>query len=621
MKRTIFILLLFFGSVVTGNDYRIHERSNLWETIWDNGKIGGEVSPSETNPSMDWPGGPPGIDELSQRSYLKMGGVWIGGKDGEGNIFFDECGPYATGQEGIPNTWTTHSMGIERIENFNGSLDFDPGEGEEILISKWTTKNGITVTRKSMAWSYSGKRWGIKPGYDNFIIIDYVFKNTGDTNGDGEPDTTKKYQNVFFGFCYLIQPSSQDKRLHGWGSGYLDADDVVRYDSTRALLYAYDSTSQASGGALFDYGNLYEGEIKTPGYAGFAKLYSDPSTDGSPQPHTVFYAHSIERIYTLLQMAKETLYYILSGDSASIYLPKENYWLAPFLLQGYGPYNLEMGDSVHIVIVEAVHGISPKTCLGGSDSQQYLKDGHKYLTRSVDRANEIFNNNYYLEDYPPPAPDTVEIEPIPQEGELLVPLVLTWDDSFDDYVDPATGIQDLEGYKVYRSGYYYIGPYVELASIPKKDPDFYDSHTGRYTFPDTTVELGHGYFYAVVAFDSSGNESGKTNRNLEAIYAIRPPSTQLDVKVAPNPFKRVSGWTTTGGEYKLMFYNLPPKCTIRIFTISGDLVREIHHDDPNSGCEFWDQFTDSRMRVSSGVYLYSVESDIGSTNGTILIIK
>jgi hypothetical protein len=621
MKRTIFILLLFFGSVVTGNDYRIHERSNLWETMWDNGKIGGEISSSEANPSMDWPGGPPKIDKLSQRSYLKMGGVWIGGKDIEGNIFFDECGPYATGQEGDPSTWTTHSMGIERFENFNGSTDFDPGDGEEIIISKWTTQNGITVTRKSMAWSYPDERWGLRAGYNNFIIIDYVFRNTGDTDGDGISDEEKDYQDVFFGFCYLIQPSSQDKRLHSWGSAYLDADDVVRYDSTRALLYAYDSTSQASGEALFDYGNLYGGEIRTPGYAGFAKLYADSSTDSSPQPNTVFHAQSIERTYTLLQMGKETFYYILSGDSASLYMSDENYWLAPILLQGYGPYNLQTGDSVHIVIVEAVHGISPQTCLGGSGSQQYLKSGLKFLTRSVDKASELFNNNYYLEDYPPPAPDTVEIEPVPREGELLVPLVLTWDSKYDDYVDPATGKHDLEGYKVYRSDYHYIGPHNELASIPKEDPDFYNPLTGTYMFPDTTVELGKGYFYAVVAFDSSGNESGKTNLYPEPVYAIRPPSTKLDVKVAPNPFKRVSGWTTPGDEYKLMFFNLPQKCTIRIFTVSGNLVRVIEHNNPNSGCEFWDQFTDSRMRVASGIYLYSVESDVGSAKGTILIVR
>jgi hypothetical protein len=394
----------------------------------------------------------------------------------------------------------------------------------------------------------------------------------------------------------------------------MDADDVVGYDSTN--IYAYDSISQSAGGAFFDYGNLYEGEIRTPGYAGFAKLYADPAVDGSNQPHTVFYAQTVERTYTLSRMSKETLYYILCGDSASSYMPKQ---LAPLLLQGYGPYNLEMGDSVHIVIVEAVHGIKPQSCLDELQGKLYL--GLKFLRRAVGKANDLFNNDYYLNDYPPPTPDTIELESRPQEGELLVPIVVSWSGLYDNYRDPATGIQDLEGYKVYRSDYYYIGPYNELASIPKEDPDFYNPLTGTYTFPDTTVELGKGYFYAVVAFDSSKNESGKTNRNTKPVYATRPPSTKLDVKVVPNPFKRVSGWTTAGDEYKLMFYNLPQKCTIRIFTVSGDLVRELHHNDPHSGCEFWDQFTDSRMRVASGIYIYSVESNIGSAKGTILIIK
>lgn len=51
---------------------------------------------------------------------------------------------------------------------------------ESIIISKWTTRNGITTTKKTYTCSY--------PDYDDFEILEYTFENTGDSNGDGAAD-------------------------------------------------------------------------------------------------------------------------------------------------------------------------------------------------------------------------------------------------------------------------------------------------------------------------------------------------------------------------------------------------------------------------------------------------
>jgi hypothetical protein len=72
------------------------------------------------------------------------------------------------------------------------------------------------------------------------------------------------------------------------------------------------------------------------------------------------------------------------------------------------------------------------------------------------------------------------------------------------------------------------------------------------------------------------------------------------------------------------FINLPHKCTIRIFTIDGDLVREIQHDAPvgapQSSHERWDLITRNTQAVVSGIYYYSVESEFGSQIGKLVII-
>ena len=69
-----------------------------------------------------------------------------------------------------------------------------------------------------------------------------------------------------------------------------------------------------------------------------------------------------------------------------------------------------------------------------------------------------------------------------------------------------------------------------------------------------------------------------------------------------------------------MFINIPPKCKIKIYTMSGDLVKTIHHTDGSSE-EPWDQVTEYNQLVYTGVYLYVVDSDMGSKVGKFVIVR
>jgi hypothetical protein len=130
------------------------------------------------------------------------------------------------------------------------------------------------------------------------------------------------------------------------------------------------------------------------------------------------------------------------------------------------------------------------------------------------------------------------------------------------------------------------------------------------------------YFYAVTSLDSLDNESGLTNRNEQGIAATSPPAASAsDVRVFPNPFRGVSGFPTTGEESSIVWTNLPGQATVRIFTSSGELVKTIKHESQTSGQVVWNQLTDARQRVASGIYFWTVESPVGSSHGTLLIIK
>ncbi|RMF60994.1 MAG: hypothetical protein D6746_06130, partial [Bacteroidetes bacterium] len=77
------------------------------------------------------------------------------------------------------------------------------------------------------------------------------------------------------------------------------------------------------------------------------------------------------------------------------------------------------------------------------------------------------------------------------------------------------------------------------------------------------------------------------------------------------------------GERRVQFIHLPPRCTIRIFNLRGELVRRIDHDSVISdGAEWWDLRTEEQQDVAAGVYIFHVEAPgIGEHIGKFALIK
>jgi hypothetical protein len=81
---------------------------------------------------------------------------------------------------------------------------------------------------------------------------------------------------------------------------------------------------------------------------------------------------------------------------------------------------------------------------------------------------------------------------------------------------------------------------------------------------------------------------------------------------------------------RIEFTNLPERCLIRIFTVSGDLVQIIPHNvigDESSwaslNSEKWNLNSRNTQQVVSGIYLFSVEDmkDHNIETGKFVIIK
>jgi hypothetical protein len=593
-------LVTSLSAQVRNADFKIHDRGVLWETMKDNGTIG---APNPTNrfenyPSMDWPGGPNTMNKDDQRSYSVGSGMWIGGKRNDGSIFFTENGPFNFVDNGTFEA-------IVKTDNFLGTPSFNPAEAEQIITAKWKTSENISVERNSRVWSF--------PLLNNFVICEYII-----TNQNSAPVTE-----IYIGFPNLIRPSYQDFVVHnGWGDDFNRTDEFVAYDSTRKMIYSWDDTPNFS--IPNDIGNFWEaaGELRTTGYAGFSFLYADQASDNRPQPSNVFWAQLLnnESFFTIQSSNAQSLYNILNGADKSLQANAGDH-LTPFMLMSAGPYSLAPGASIKIVTAEAVNGIPLEKALLGLSSQALLPFGLDSLNKSIDRAKNLYQNNYQVAAVPPPSPE-IDIYSLPSNQTIA----LTWSPVEDNWVNPISGKSDFREYKIYRSDRSFIGPFTMIRRIdPKRSTDrtrFYNSENNKWVFEDQTISLGAGYFYAVTSLDSAGKESWLTNRNETAITATRSPSANtLNVKVFPNPFKEVSGFPTSGTENFIVFSNLPAVCTIRIYTTSGELVRTLEHDNPNSGEEVWDQLTDARQRTSPGIYFYTVDSGVGTAQGTLIIIK
>ena len=102
-----------------------------------------------------------------------------------------------------------------------------------------------------------------------------------------------------------------------------------------------------------------------------------------------------------------------------------------------------------------------------------------------------------------------------------------------------------------------------------------------------------------------------------------------NIKVVPNPYLANALWepknpySSGRGPRSIHFTHLPSKCTIRIFTVSGELVKEIDHDSNLAdGSEEWNLLTKDNLSASYGVYIYHVDAPgIGSKAGKFAIIK
>lgn len=111
--------------------------------------------------------------------------------------------------------------------------------------------------------------------------------------------------------------------------------------------------------------------------------------------------------------------------------------------------------------------------------------------------------------------------------------------------------------------------------------------------------------FPMYSFSTEGL-GAKTNVNETAKNA-------LDIiNVVPNPYYGHSKYEKTRIDNYIKIVNLPVKCTIRIYTVNGTLLKTIKKDTDATTDVSWDLKNDKNILVSSGLYIIHVDAgDLG----------
>ena len=79
-----------------------------------------------------------------------------------------------------------------------------------------------------------------------------------------------------------------------------------------------------------------------------------------------------------------------------------------------------------------------------------------------------------------------------------------------------------------------------------------------------------------------------------------------NVKVVPNPYLVNSNFNETKHIKRIRFTNITEQCEIQIFTLNGELVNTIHHENSMSGNAFWDLRTINNQEAVPGLYIFHI---------------
>ena len=128
---------------------------------------------------------------------------------------------------------------------------------------------------------------------------------------------------------------------------------------------------------------------------------------------------------------------------------------------------------------------------------------------------------------------------------------------------------------------------------------------GYSTLPLDTVYPGMDInnYYPMYEFTMEGLET-------EYHVAEKQQTDLDDISVVPNPYYAYSEYEHNAMDNRVKITNLPEKCTITIYNIAGNKIKQFKKDTPETTIE-WDLKNFASVPIAGGIYYFHIKSDDG----------
>lgn len=672
-----FILMLLVSSFTFSQELKYMSVGSLHNWYSDLGCEIEVAGPAKTQQDgMQWPA------IYTYMDIQAWKGMWIGAKNfGDPKIGFVtekvvHVGPRVFGKgEVFPISFYMKSKYEEPLLQVKGTVtEGKPFSVDEVdptmpwdreIVTVVGTQIGLTMTRRIFQFQ--------NQYHENYIVNDYVYKNTGDI--DGNPSTIERkdstLNDVVVFFQYRLAPCELTRYVIGNPTGWgMNSTYDARGDGKTSAIAGWEKPGENQIRAQYvwhgkyppfvDYDNLggpiwktalyiaagdTTGRLGAPQFAGVATLHADKSStdnnDDTNQPSTTKTFESDGNLqsqndaynttkmtdeYNFMTSGHDTRHLDKIGETDPIRPSKDP--ASPFqggasMGNGYGPYTIKYGDSIHIVFVEAVAGISNDKAI--EVGRQYKADrnalvkntafftGKDSLFQTFKRAIANYQANWQSpEILKTPAP----VSSFSADAAARS-VGLKW--TLYNENDP-----DITGFEIYRAIGKVDSNYHKIAELDKGVRSYND-----YSAPSSI----DSYYYIVSVgqvFPGDLNlniPAGKlqSNRFYSQLYSPALPGPVVvfnDFRVVPNPFISAANSTnlgTSGSDKRLSFYGIPDHHTLKIYTEYGELIKSFTDKDPTftkgSKKIDWNQLnTDANQIIVSGIYIAVLhDGDSGET--------
>ncbi|MFK7971528.1 MAG: hypothetical protein AB8F95_14250 [Bacteroidia bacterium] len=657
---------------------------NISGTITNLGTIGNAFSGSfnvEGRPSWEYPAGS-GIEHIFD------GGLWVGGLvNGEIAVStgaVDDASGYATGKQGFE--FTSKEPLAERSSLFDSPF-FDPNAvSHQDFVSTFTDTSttvftgsnniqilnhlrplGIKVDFQAYNWNFSFANF--------FVILNYRITNVSDQPIDS----------AYVGFWLdgvvrnvNITPPGGSAFYNKGGNGYIDSlnmcyefdalGDIGFTDSYMATKYL---GSELNGNCVLS--PEFQVHYNTWQFRNSSDpLYFFPTSDFqkySKMQNGLNKLSSWEQIQRAIAGANNRSNLISAG---------------PFATIGPGEY-----VDIAFSIVCARRGFDGNPAADNTPAQranlvqnagwaQTAYDGEDINANCVldpgeDRDGDGRITRFIL----PTPPDAPHMRVEARENAIDV----YWADNSEASLDPISKEFDFEGYRLYKTaigfdvqGIQDLNQSLKLTGswdIPGNEITFdngfeevtlaspvtFEGDTNSYAYKYTFENVADGWQHviALTAFDR-GDEINNLQSlesaplaNLRRVFAGKPANNSFTNGAPfayPNPYYAGAAWEGVSSfqeDRKIYFANLPRRCEVRIYSLSGDLIDFFNHDENYTGSNArwyqtysdttnttfsggehaWNLLSQDQQIIARGLYLFVVtDLESGdSQQGKFVIIK